>query len=77
MATAVFTFIGLTLIILAMSVGVIFGRKPIKGSCGGMSAVGVDTVCNICGGNPQKCDEQQPDKKEQKNDLGFELKSNK
>jgi hypothetical protein len=24
-----------------------------------MSALGIDTACDICGGNPQKCDEEQ------------------
>lgn len=44
-----------------MSVGVLMGRKPIKGSCGGMSALGMDTACDICGGNTAKCDSNQAD----------------
>ncbi len=43
-------------VVLAMSVGVLAGRGPIKGSCGGMSALGFDTECEICGGDPNKCD---------------------
>lgn len=42
----------------AMSIGVIAGRPPIKGSCGGMGALGVDSACEICGGNPRRCDEE-------------------
>ena len=42
-------------IVAAMAVGVIFGRAPIKGSCGGLGAVGIDQECEICGGNPQRC----------------------
>lgn len=42
----------------AMAVGVIAGRAPIKGSCGGMGAVGVDAACDLCGGNPQRCEEE-------------------
>lgn len=46
-------------IIAAMSVGVIMGRAPISGSCGGMSAAlgEPDYECEICGGDPAKCDE--------------------
>ena len=43
-------------IMAAMAVGVIFGRAPIKGSCGGLGAVGIDQECEICGGDPQRCD---------------------
>ncbi|ROS00294.1 hypothetical protein EDC56_2940 [Sinobacterium caligoides] len=45
--------------VVGMAVGSIAGRGPIKGSCGGMSALGIDTACDICGGNPKKCDEEQ------------------
>jgi hypothetical protein len=55
-------FVVMVLIILAMSVGVILAGKPIKGSCGGIAALGMATSCDICGGNPAKCDEQQSDK---------------
>lgn len=41
------TFLGL---IAAMSVGVIFANKPIKGSCGGLSSLGLKDSCVICGG---------------------------
>lgn len=46
----------LLLVIAAMSIGVIMGREPIKGSCGGMSALGMDTACDICGGNANRCE---------------------
>ena len=46
------------LVIAGMAVGVMAGRPPIKGSCGGMGALGIDTTCEICGGNPQRCDEE-------------------
>jgi len=59
METMILTFAALLLIITAMSVGVLMGRKPITGSCGGMSAAGVDAVCEICGGDPNKCEEEQ------------------
>ncbi len=43
-------------IMAAMAVGVIFGRAPIKGTCGGLGAVGIDQECEICGGDPRRCD---------------------
>ena len=50
----------LLLIIAAMSVGVMMGRKPISGSCGGIgAALGEENyVCDICGDDPSKCEEQ-------------------
>ena len=44
-----------------MSVGVLMGRKPITGSCGGVGAAlgEKDYKCDLCGGDPKKCDEQQ------------------
>lgn len=49
----------LLIVVLAMSVGVIFAQKPIKGSCGGMTALGIDTACDICGGDKNKCEKEQ------------------
>jgi len=43
----------LSLAIMAMSIGVIFNRKPLSGSCGGMNPNG---ECSICGGDTSKCD---------------------
>lgn len=55
----IITFVVLLLIITAMSVGVLMGRKPIAGSCGGMSALGMDTACDICGGDKDRCEKEQ------------------
>ncbi len=49
------------LVIAGMAVGVMAGRSPIKGSCGGMGALGIDTACEICGGDPRRCDEETRD----------------
>lgn len=46
------------LLIAGMSIGVIFGRKPISGTCGGIGALGINASCDICGGNTQKCQEE-------------------
>ena len=55
------TVLGLCVVMAAMAVGVINGRAPIKGSCGGMGALGMDTACDICGGDPQRSDEDTRD----------------
>ena len=54
--TFVLALLVFMMILAAMAVGVIFGRAPIKGSCGGLGAVGIDQECEICGGDPQRCD---------------------
>ena len=57
--TLVFAFLLMLLIVAAMSVGVMAGRKPISGSCGGLANLGVDAECEICGGNPNLCESDQ------------------
>lgn len=44
--TLLLTFVVVVLTIAMMSVGVIAGRKPIKGSCGGLNG----KSCEICTG---------------------------
>lgn len=61
MQTILLSMLAFAAVFGLMSVGVIMGRKPIAGSCGGMSALGVDTACDICGGNTAKCDSNQAD----------------
>jgi len=56
METFAITLTFLLVLTLAMSVGVLMGRKPIAGSCGGMSALGVVKDCDICGGDKTICD---------------------
>lgn len=50
----------LLLIMAGMAVGVMMGRQPLKGSCGGVGAAlgEANYNCEICGGDPAKCDEQ-------------------
>ena len=43
----------LCIAISAMSIGIIFNRKPLSGSCGGFDPNG---NCTICGGNKDKCE---------------------
>ena len=55
------SFLVMALVIVGMAVGVMAGKGPIKGSCGGMGALGIDTACDICGGDPKRCDEETRD----------------
>lgn len=56
----VLTFIILLATVAAMAVGVMKGRAPISGSCGGLNNLGVDGACEICGGNPANCEQETP-----------------
>jgi hypothetical protein len=56
MAMFLVVFLTMITLITLMSVGVIMGRKPISGSCGGMSALGMDVACDICKGDLSKCE---------------------
>ncbi|MCB5162418.1 (Na+)-NQR maturation NqrM [Marinomonas algarum] len=58
MLTVVLAFALMLLLVTAMAVGVLMGRKPISGSCGGMSALGMEVACDICGGDKGKCDDE-------------------
>jgi hypothetical protein len=44
-----------------MSVGVLFGRKPVQGSCGGLNNIGGLNECELCGGDLKKCDQESND----------------
>lgn len=54
MEVFVVIFIVLLLAVAGMSVGVMFGRPPLKGSCGGLGAVGVEKACGCTDG----CDQE-------------------
>ena len=61
MAELLLTIVILALIIAGMAIGAILQNKPITGSCGGVgAALGEENYnCDICGGDPNKCDEQE------------------
>ena len=66
-------FFLMALLIIAMSVGVLFGKKPISGSCGGMSALGMEVACDICGGDKTRCEKENQEGGEGlANDLGYD-----
>ena len=56
MDTIIVAFFVMLGLVTAMAVGVIFGRKPIAGSCGGMKAIGMEMDCEVCGGDPEYCE---------------------
>ncbi len=58
MSIFLITFLVFGLVMAGMAIGVIMGRAPIKGSCGGIGALGVDKACGICGGDAQVCETQ-------------------
>ena len=59
MLEILFAVIGFVVLIAIMAIGVILGKKPISGSCGGVAAAlgENDYTCEICGDDPNKCDE--------------------
>jgi len=74
MTTLILAFGVIGTVILIMAIGVIFSNKPIKGSCGGMSALGMEVACEICGGDQAKCDEENEriqNKEESVEDLSY------
>ncbi len=76
MATMVLSFVVLGLVIIGMAIGVIMGRKPIAGSCGGLANVGIEGKCSICGDDPQKCDDEKEKQKKKAEiaDMAYEVK---
>ena len=54
----ILSFVVLMLVVAGMAIGVINGRAPIAGSCGGLNNIGINGACEICGGDPQKCENE-------------------
>ena len=54
----ILAFLIMAIIMAGMAIGAMAGRGPLKGSCGGLSAVGIEGRCEICGDDPSKCEEQ-------------------
>ncbi|MGC8202671.1 (Na+)-NQR maturation NqrM [Aliiroseovarius sp. PTFE2010] len=48
MQTVLLSFVLLCLVIFGMAVGVIFSGRRIKGSCGGLNAIGDADQCLVC-----------------------------
>ncbi|PJK14464.1 ApbE family protein [Lysobacteraceae bacterium NML07-0707] len=57
--TLIAAFIVFLLVVAGMAIGVMAGRKPIAGSCGGIANLGLEKECGICGNDFSKCREKQ------------------
>jgi len=57
MSLYLITFLVMLFIVVAMAVGVMAGRKPLQGSCGGLNKIEGLGECELCGGDRQKCDD--------------------
>lgn len=69
----VVVFVAMLIFVLLMAVGLIFARKPITGSCGGMSAIGMETACDVCGGDQTICETENKKASEvEKSDLAYD-----
>lgn len=79
MGTLLVTLVFMLVVVALMSVGVIFGRKPITGSCGGVGkALGEkEYVCDICGGDESKCEEKQQAAAKTEESLAYEVTTQK
>jgi len=52
MAIFAVSLVVMLLVVAAMAIGVMNGRAPISGSCGGMNASG---KCGLCSGEVSQC----------------------
>lgn len=63
--TVILTLLLVCLVFAAMAVGVLLGRKPIQGSCGGLGAVGVEGDCGACSRPAHQCPRKRSTRAEQ------------
>jgi hypothetical protein len=54
------SLIAIILMILLMAVGVLMGKEPLKGTCGGLNRFTGDKECPVCGGDTAKCETNNP-----------------
>lgn len=54
------TFIVMGIALIGMAVGVIAGRPAIKGSCGGLNNVGIDSNCACSRQEREECKNKKP-----------------
>ncbi|MCF7202270.1 (Na+)-NQR maturation NqrM [Pseudomonas oligotrophica] len=70
--TFLLVFLVMLLVVFGMAIGVIMGRKPIAGSCGGIAALGIEKECSICGGSREKCEEVNQERAQAQSDLAYD-----
>lgn len=66
------TFLIFLAVVAIMAVGVLRGRKPISGSCGGLANLGMGGGCEMCGGNPAKCEQNEPPQRRKARDAHYD-----
>ena len=66
----ILAFVVFILFFLGMAIGYLVKGKPLKGSCGGVATLMGNESCEICGGNPLKCEESRQDR--QTTDLAYD-----
>lgn len=71
MSTILVAFGAMLFIVAAMAVGVLMGRKPIAGTCGGMNSLGMEQACDVCGGDKDRCDKESKVAAEASDDAEF------
>ena len=49
------TLLLVALTMAALSAGVLLGRRPMQGSCGGLGALGLRGECELCNGDRRRC----------------------
>lgn len=70
--TFLVVFVAMLAVVGMMAVGVIMGRKPIAGSCGGIANLGIEKECSICGGSREKCEEVNREPSDASTDLAYD-----
>ena len=70
--TFLVVFLVMVLVVGMMAVGVIMGRKPIAGSCGGIANLGIEKECSICGASREKCEEINSDPQGKNETLAYD-----
>lgn len=57
------TFAVFLLVVLGMSLGYLLKRKTLQGSCGGITALGLEKVCDC----PEPCEDRKKQQRQQHN----------
>jgi len=56
MTTFLVCLVAFSMMMLLMAVGVLMGKEPLKGTCGGLNRIMGDRDCPVCGGDTEKCE---------------------
>lgn len=73
MTTFLVAFVVFAALFAAMAVGVIVSNKPLKGSCGGLNALGMKKNCAVCGGDDDECDRRKRESRGDPARLGHDV----